>query len=434
MRTKAERVTANSLDAVSNRRRRAKREDLGRDFRFVWLSILVSSSGDGMFVTAFPLLAALLTRDPVLIAGITISTRLPWLLFSIFTGAIADRSDRRKLMIGADLARMVIVGALGAAILLDVVTIWQLYVCAFLLGICETLHVNAAQAFIPAIVRQDQLLPANARFASAQIVSTQFIGPPLGVALFNATRSLPFIADAVTFAGSAGLIAAIPDEHAVEKPTTRFRDDVLDGLRFLRDHKPLRRLTEILAFVNFFYFAAASLLVLYNDEVLGGTDLTFTLLSVGAAVGTVISRFLIQRMVDRIGTTSTMVVSMWLWAIPTTMMALTSNPAVAISSNVILGVGTGLWLSLNTTLRQQLTPSRMLGRMNAASRTVSWGIVPFGAAFGGLTARLLGLRGPFILSATSMVVCALIGRRLLRPVEVAVAELEQNHGDASSHG
>ena len=199
-----------------------------------------------MFVTAFPLLAAILTRDPVLIAGITISTRLPWLLFSIFTGAIADRSDRRKLMIGADLARMVIVGVLGASILLDAVTIWQLYVCAFLLGICETLHVNAAQALLPAIVRQDQLLPANARFASAQIVSTQFIGPPLGVAMFNATRSLPFLADAVTFAGSAGLIAAIPDEHAVDKPTTRFRDDVLDGLRYLRDNKALRRLTEIL--------------------------------------------------------------------------------------------------------------------------------------------------------------------------------------------
>lgn len=416
------------------RRQRAKRDDLGRDFRFVWLSILVSSSGDGMFVTAFPLLAALLTRDPVLIAGITISTRLPWLLFSIFTGAIADRSDRRKLMIGADLARMVIVGALGAAILLDVVTIWQLYVCAFLLGICETLHVNAAQAFIPAIVRQDQLLPANARFASAQIVSTQFIGPPLGVALFNATRSLPFIADAVTFAGSAGLIAAIPDEHAVDKPTTRFRDDVLDGLRFLRDHKPLRRLTEILAFVNFFYFAAISLLVLYNDEILGGTDVTFTALSVGAAVGTVVSRFFIQRLVDRSGTTTTMVISMWLWAVATTVMAFTSNAPIAIASNVILGIGTGLWLSLNTTLRQQLTPSRMLGRMNAASRTVSWGIVPFGAAFGGLTARLLGLRGPFILSAASMVACAIIGRRLLRPVDVAVAELEQNHDDDATRG
>jgi len=379
-----------------------------------------------MFVTAFPLLAAILTRDPVLIAGITISTRLPWLLFSIFTGAIADRMDRRKLMIGADIVRMVIVGVLGASILLDTVAIWQLYVCAFLLGICETLHVNAAQAFIPAVVRQDQLLPANARFASAQIVSTQFIGPPLGVAMFNAAHALPFVADAVTFAGSAGLIAAIPDEHAVEKPTTRFRDDVLDGLRYLRDHKALRRLTEILAFVNFFYFAAISLLVLYNDEILGGSDITFTALSVSAAVGTVISRFFIQRLAGAKGTTTTMVISMWLWAIATTVMALTSNSSIAIASNAVLGIGTGLWLSLNTTLRQQLTPSRMLGRMNAASRTVSWGIVPFGAAFGGFAARFLGLRGPFILSAISMVGCAIIGRRLLRPVDVAITEMQQN--------
>ncbi len=379
-----------------------------------------------MFVTAFPLLAAILTRDPVLIAGITISTRLPWLLFSIFTGAIADRMDRRKLMIGADIVRMVIVGVLGASILLDAVAIWQLYVCAFLLGICETLHVNAAQAFIPAVVRQDQLLPANARFASAQIVSTQFIGPPLGVAMFNAAHALPFVADAVTFAGSAGLIAAIPDEHAVEKPTTRFRDDVLDGLRYLRDHKALRRLTEILAFVNFFYFAAISLLVLYNDEILGGSDITFTALSVSAAVGTVISRFFIQRLAGAKGTTTTMVISMWLWAIATTVMALTSNSSIAIASNAVLGIGTGLWLSLNTTLRQQLTPSRMLGRMNAASRTVSWGIVPFGAAFGGFAARFLGLRGPFILSAISMVGCAIIGRRSLRPVDVAITEMQQN--------
>jgi MFS family permease len=379
-----------------------------------------------MFVTAFPLLAAILTRDPVLIAGITISTRLPWLLFSIFTGAIADRMDRRKLMIGADIVRMVIVGVLGASIVLDAVAIWQLYVCAFLLGICETLHVNAAQAFIPAVVRQDQLLPANARFASAQIVSTQFIGPPLGVAMFNAAHALPFVADAVTFAGSAGLIAAIPDEHAVEKPTTRFRDDVLDGLRYLRDHKALRRLTEILAFVNFFYFAAISLLVLYNDEILGGSDITFTALSVSAAVGTVISRFFIQRLADAKGTTTTMVISMWLWAIATTVMALTSNSSIAIASNAVLGIGTGLWLSLNTTLRQQLTPSRMLGRMNAASRTVSWGIVPFGAAFGGFAARFLGLRGPFILSAISMVGCAIVGRRLLRPVDVAITEMQQN--------
>ena len=121
-----------------------------------------------------------------------------------------------------------------------------------------------------------------------------------------------------------------------------------------------------------------------------------------------------------------MVISMWLWAVATVVMAVTSNAWVAIGSNVILGVGTGLWLSLNTTLRQQLTPSRMLGRMNAASRTVSWGIVPFGAAFGGVAARLLGLRGPFLLSAASMVACALVGRRLLRPVDDAVNAMQHD--------
>jgi len=167
----------------------ANRHSIGTDFRSVWLAVVVSSTGDGMFLTAFPLLAVMLTRDPVLIAGVTISTRLPWLLFSLVTGAIADRMDRRKLMIAAD------------------------------------------------------LLSANARFTSGQIVSAQFVGPPLGVALFNISTSLPFVVDAVSFAGSAALIATVPDKHGVEKPETRFRDDIIEGLRFTLNNKPRRRQT-----------------------------------------------------------------------------------------------------------------------------------------------------------------------------------------------
>ena len=134
--------TVSIAGALENTRRRS----LGSDFRAVWLSVVVSSTGDGMFITALPLMAALLTRDPVLIAGITIAQRLPWLLLSMFTGAVADRMDRRRLMIGADVARFVVVGVLGVAIVFDAANIWMLYVCAFLLGTGETLHVNAAQA------------------------------------------------------------------------------------------------------------------------------------------------------------------------------------------------------------------------------------------------------------------------------------------------
>jgi hypothetical protein len=83
---------------------------------------------------------------------------------------------------------------------------------------------------------------------------------------------------------------------------------------------------------------------------------------------------------------------------------------------LLLGVGTGLWLTLNTTIRQQITPARLLGRMNAAYRTVSWGVVPFGAAFGGLCARAFGLRSPFLVASAVMLMIAVFAHRLLRPV------------------
>ena len=381
---------------------------------------MVSSAGDGMFLTAFPLLAAILTRDPVLIAGVTIASRLPWLMFSLFTGALADRMDRRKLMIGADLIRLVIVGLLGVAILTDVVNIWMLYFSAFLLGSCETLHVNAAQGLIPAIVKPEDLLEANARFASGQIVAAQFIGPPLGVAMFNVSMSLPFLADAATFAGSAALVSRVPDEHAVEPPTTKILQDIKEGIRYTIETVSLRRLTEILMVVNFFYFAANALLVLYNEDLVGGNKITFTALSVGAASGTVISRFFLDKITTKLGKTRTLQVSLWAWAIATIGLAVAWEPILAIVMHLVLGLGSGWWIALNTTLRQQITPTRMLGRMNAVSRTVTWGIVPFGALFGGVAARIFGLRGPFIISAIVMVSYAVFSRRLLKPVDEAV--------------
>lgn len=390
----------------------------------MWASVLVSSTGDGMFVTALPLMAALLTRDPVLIAGITVAQRLPWLVLSMFTGAIADRMDRRRLMIGADLARFVVVGLLGAAIIADVANIWMLYVCAFLLGAGETLHVNAAQALVPLIVEHDDLLQANARFASAQIAAAQFIGPPLGVAAFNAAASVPFVADAVSFAGSAALVSNLRDVHQVEAPTTTMRADIREGMAFMWHNVALRRMTVILAVINFAYFGAISLLVLYNEELLQGSTVTYTALFVAGATGTVVTRFFVSAVTRRLGETRTLVAAVWMWATALVGMSTTSIPVVAIASYFVLGIGTGLWWAVNTTVRQRITPPRLRGRMNAAYRTVSWGVVPVGAAFGGLLAKWFGLRAPFVFGAVALVTIALCAARYLRPVDTALAEVD----------
>jgi MFS family permease len=394
----------------------ATRRTLGAPFRALWLSVAISGTGDGMFLTAFPLLAATLTRDAILIAGVTVASRLPWLLFSLVTGAVADRFDRRRLMVIADLARCVVVALLAAAVLAGEARIWLLYVAAFLLGIGETLHSNAAQAILPVVVEPDRLVPANARLTGAQVMTEQFGGPPLGAALFGAAHAVPFAVDAVSFAASAGLIASLPDVHGVERSTTRLRDDIREGVRFIVRNPVLTRLVTLLGILNFTYFAAEAVLILYTFDQLDADKAVYTALFLAAAAGTVSTQWLVTPMQERIGAARTITVSFWLWTIALIGAATTSTPAVAIASFFLLGAGDGLWRVLTVTLRQQLTPNRLLGRVNAAYRMVAQGIIPLGAAFGGLTAKMWGVRAPFAIAAVVFVAISLMAGPLLRPV------------------
>jgi MFS family permease len=399
-----------AVDTVGERR------SLGAPFRALWLSVAISGTGDGMFLTAFPLLAATLTRDAVLIAGVTVASRLPWLLFSLLTGAIADRFDRRRLMVLADVVRCAVVALLGIAVLVDDARIWSLYVCAFALGIAETLHANAAQAILPVVVAPERLTPANARLTGTQVMTEQFGGPPLGAALYGAAPAVPFLVDAVTFAASAGLIASLPDVHGVERSTTRLRDDIREGVRFIVHHPVLLRLVTLLGVLNFFYFASEAVLILYTFERLHAGKAAYTALFLAAAAGTVATQWLVTPLQERIGAARTITISFWLWTVALIAVALTTTPAVAVGGFFLLGAGDGLWRVLTVTLRQRITPNRLLGRVNAAYRMVAQGIIPLGAAFGGATAKLWGVRSPFAIAAVVFVVISLAAPVLLRPV------------------
>ncbi len=144
------------------------------------------------------------------------------------------------------------------------------------------------------------------------------------------------------------------------------RDDVAEGLRFMWRTPALRRITSILAVINFFYFAATSLLVLYNTQRLHSGSFTYAALFVGAATGTVLTRFYVSAVVARFGRVRALGWSFWFWTLSIIGLALTTTPWVAVLMYFFLGTGTGLWWALNTTIRQEITPTRLLGRMNAA--------------------------------------------------------------------
>ena len=159
----------------------------GPDFVKLWLAQGVSNLGDGVYLTALPLLAATLTRDPLPVSAVMFAEWLPWLLFGLLAGALLDRWERRRVMWMVDAARLVVVGSFAAAVLAGWASIPLLMATGFLLGTGQTLVDTASQALIPAMVSRDpgRLERANGRLAGTLMVAEQLAGPPAGGFLFS---------------------------------------------------------------------------------------------------------------------------------------------------------------------------------------------------------------------------------------------------------
>ena len=151
---------------------------LGANYWRLWASSAASNLADGVFWIAFPLLAIRLTDSPVLIAGVAVVGRLPWLIFVLIAGALADRLDRRRTMIGVSILRTVVALVIALTIVTNTDSLWLLYVTAFVLGVGETLFDTAAQSVMPSIVRRDDLSKANGRLYAVELTMNQFVGPP----------------------------------------------------------------------------------------------------------------------------------------------------------------------------------------------------------------------------------------------------------------
>jgi hypothetical protein len=183
----------------------------GTGFAKLWAAQGTSNLGDGVYGTALPLLAATLTRDPLLVSLVSFAEWLPWLLFGLLSGALLDRWDRRQVMWTVDAARFAIVGGLAVAVLADRASIALLAAVGFLLGTGQTLVDTGAHSILPTLVSRaaQRLERANGRLVGTQVVTQELAGPPVGGLLFSAAAWIPFAVDAVTFAAGSALVATI---------------------------------------------------------------------------------------------------------------------------------------------------------------------------------------------------------------------------------
>ena len=444
---------------------------VGANFRKLLGAHAVSNLGDGISLVAYPWLASALTRNPILISGVLIAQRVPWLLFSLPVGVTVDRRDRRNLMVAADVGRACLTAIM-------VVLVWRnqrtlpppdllesavadtlpegrlllfvaLLLATFLLGAGEVLHDTSAATLLPQIVPKNQLPTANGWLSSTEQAANLFFGPPLGALLIAGAYTLPFAADAVTFAVSAITLASLrgvftaDSGHADPGPGApaakkRFRAEVKQGFTGLKSNRHVAAFAAVTTVINLGSGMVFAIMVFFSQEVLGGGALGYSALTIGSAVGSVAGGLSAAGLTQRFGLGTTLRAITPLMG--ASMIALGFATSWATGS-LLLGLFALLlvvWVVHTTSFRQSVIPNELLGRVNGAYRFFSYGAIPIGAVLGGVVvavtepvwSRSAALRIPFVVAGVIQLIAAIFLVRTLSDEELTAALDDGGEGSA----
>ncbi|QXV60466.1 MFS transporter [Amycolatopsis sp. TNS106] len=367
----------------------------GSDRRLRWLlaSSAASNLGDGIGKVAFPLLAVTLTRDPLLIAGLSATQFLPWLLFALPAGALLDRVDRRRAMILANGVRAVVVGGTAALVASGGVTIWLVYAAALLIGFAEVVADSAANVLIPAVVGKGSLDSANSKLQACEIVGQTFLGGPVGSATFALFAAFPFLLNSVGFAIAAVVLIGLAGSYrprATDHAPAALRTELAEGFRWLKQSRLVLRLVVIAGLISLVSELAQAQLVLYAIEYLRLSEAAFGLFAFVGGIGGLLGAAVAPRLVKATSRRAVLLGGTAGCGAAFTGMGLTSSPvagaalfglfaAAVVAVNIVLG-----------TARHTLVPGDLLGRVLGVWRTVVWGAIPIGALLGGVLTHALG--------------------------------------------
>lgn len=408
----------------------AKSAKLGKNYWRLWTAHATSNLGDGLATVAFPWLASAVTRDPFLIALITVMSRLPWLIFTLPAGVITDRFDRKKIIVAMDVAQGALALLLAGAIYFErnslpalnnltsstvvetnYLLYWSLVGISLLFGFAEVLRDNASQTFLPSVVAKENLESANGKLWSAEYVMNSFVGPPLASFLLGVVVYLPFFIHSSTFFIAGGLIALIvtipkPVSEVEVKTKVNFRAEIKEGFSWLWSHSLLRPMAIILGTLNLVGSITAATFILFAQEILETSVFEFAILGTAGAIGGTLGGILGPKISKKLGSGPSLYLTLLSMPIMSLIIGLTSNWYIAwvmIAGTTIFAV---LWNVITVSLRQSIIPTHLLGRVNSVYRFFAWGSMPIGTLIGGaivslaeaLGDRELALRMPYFIS------------------------------------
>lgn len=370
-----------------------------RAFVRLWVAKTVSGIGSSITATAIPLTAAFaLGATPGQMAVLVFAGQLPDLLFGLIAGVWVDRVRRRPILIGADLGRALLLAVIPIAAFVGALSMSLLWLVAFGSATLTLFFTLASVAVLPAIVREDQLVDANAKLHMSEAVLT-LAGPgAAGTLIQLVTAPKAIIVDVFSFLVSAfalgGIATAEPEPEKRDSGLRAIGREIREGMHELIRTPLLRALALSMGIIVVGGSIVATVGILFLARTLSLSPGTIALLPMFAGAGTMIGAAVASRVASRLTLGGAIVGAGFLEAFAmllTPSAALLANPIPLLAvTGVLLGIAYSV-LSINQiSLRQRITPSHLLGRVTAARRFLIFCMAPVGAAAGGWMGAHLG--------------------------------------------
>jgi len=376
-------------------------------FSRLWAASVASSIGSAAGTVALTLLVFSATGSAFDLALLGIATLVPRAGFGIVAGALADRHDRVRLMILADLTRAVSVGVLALLLIVQGFQLSVTLVVVVVLAVGQTTFFPAVNAFLPTAMPEDDLGTANGLMASAQQV-TSIVGTPLGgLIVVSLGFTLAFVFNAATYAVSALFIVAVstlislraPAHLTTPRKPSRFFGQVREGFRYLRGQPGLLKLTVGPMIANFCIYMLISFLVIYVYEVLHQGALVYGFLSATLGIGFAVGALLVGRLRTERNFGRWFCCGWGAGALCLTGVVFTTNSFVAGLCLFGFGIGGGLGNTTFFTAVQRLVPNHLLGRYLSLDQAGSLAASPAGQIVGAVFISTVGLLADFATAA-----------------------------------
>ena len=355
------------------------------DFWKYWTGQTISNLGSSITLFALPLLVYKLSGSALDLGIASAATFLPYLLFGLILGAWTDRVNRKRMMIGTDIGRALIVVSIPLLFALGLLTVWWIYIVAFIHATLTICFEAGEFAAIPSLVNQDDLVTANGRI-QASYSGASIIGPLLaGVLVTLVPLSALLLFDALSFLASSFSLAliSISFNKGEKRAPTSIRSDVAEGLRYVFSNPVLRNISIMMALVNFVGSTAYAQLIFFAKVRLQATDFQASLLYSAGSLGVVLLALAAGPLRKHWSFSTVALGALMLEGILTVVFSLMRMYWAAVVLWTLIG-GLGILFNINTSsLRQTIVPNHLLGRVVSIASVLAWSAIPLGTLLGG---------------------------------------------------